>query len=68
MTKIVINRCFGGFGISNQALMILIKRNAKCIKKTRIDDYYGGSVKYKNSMCYSPDWKNVLRRIKNEFK
>jgi hypothetical protein len=31
--KIVINRCFGGFGISKEALWGLIQRGAKCVEK-----------------------------------
>ena len=65
--KIVINAAYGGFGISTEALLILIKRKAKCIEKMKIDEYYGGSERYKKSKapCYSPDWKE---KFDNDFK
>lgn len=42
--KIVINRCFGGFNISVEALKELVKRNAKCIKTHTINEYYGSNM------------------------
>lgn len=40
--KIIINRCFGGFGISIDALKELVKRNAACIETYTPKYYYGG--------------------------
>lgn len=37
--EIVINKCFGGFGLSTQALYELIKMNSSAIEKMRISEY-----------------------------
>ena len=37
--KVVVNRCFGGFGISNKALLELIKRNFKYVEKINVYSY-----------------------------
>ena len=42
MIRIVINKCFGGFGISAEALYELIKMKSKCVKKIPAKEYYGG--------------------------
>ena len=42
MQKVVINKRFGGFGISPEALYELIKMKSKCVKKTPVKKYYGG--------------------------
>ena len=39
--KILINRCFGGFNISGEALKLLIARGAKCVDVTPEAEYYG---------------------------
>lgn len=44
--EIIINRCFGGFGISNRALFELIKLGAKCVQVFTVEKYYG------NSQCH----------------
>jgi len=53
--KVIINRCYGGFGVSTTAKLLLIERKAKCINKMSIQDYYGGSKKL--APCYNPNWK-----------
>ena len=69
MTEVVINKCFGGFGISAKALMFLIKKKAKCVRKVKIADWDGGSEKYKNEVCYSIDWKQKFEKdLKEEYK
>lgn len=40
--KTVINRCYGGFGVSPLALKELVKRGAACIKQMTPKYYYGG--------------------------
>lgn len=37
--KVVVNRCFGGFGISNKALLELIKRNSQYVEKINVYSY-----------------------------
>lgn len=39
--KVVINKCYGGFSISKEALEELYKRKAKCLKVTNVKDYFG---------------------------
>ena len=38
--KVLINRCFGGFNISADALKLLIARGAKCVDVTPEAEYY----------------------------
>lgn len=40
--KVVLNRCYGGFGISIAALKELVNRSAKCIVSKPPKDWYGG--------------------------
>lgn len=47
--KIAINRCYGGFGISNEAMKRLIQMGAACIESSRQrdwekDDFYRFNV------------------------
>lgn len=41
MTEIVVNRCFGGFGLSNAALKKLVMVDSKCVERYSIQKYYG---------------------------
>jgi hypothetical protein len=43
--KVVVNRCFGGFGLSPKALLWLWDRGVKEIG-TPVKDYYGGDSEY----------------------
>lgn len=43
--KIVINKCFGGFGISDIAIMELAEMKSECIVIHEPKDYYGGNNK-----------------------
>lgn len=42
MQKIVINRCFGGFGLSVAAMKQLIARNADGVEVYTVDEYTNG--------------------------
>ena len=44
--EVVINGCFGGFGISNLALLELIKMNSKIVAKQTFKKYYGSDKDY----------------------
>lgn len=41
MTEIVVNRCFGGFGLSNAALKKLVMVDSKSVERYSIQKYYG---------------------------
>lgn len=60
--KVVINKCYGGFGISTKALMLLIERNADCIEKIPIMHYYGGGETNKDFPCYDSKWKEKFEK------
>lgn len=60
--KVVINKCHGGFGISNEALLRLIEKKSSIIQKMTIQEYYGGAENQKDKFCYSPDWKEKYKQ------
>lgn len=64
--KIVINNCYGGFGLSTEAIMELIKMKSKCINKVTIAHYYGGSKEYIGKIAYRPKWKEDFEKDHNE--
>lgn len=39
--KIVVNKCYGGFGISLEALLALIEKKSEIVKKYTFKEYYG---------------------------
>ena len=39
--KVVINACYGGFGISREALIELYKRGSKIVETFKPEEYYG---------------------------
>ena len=41
--KVVINKCFGGFGLSDEAVYRLYKKSSPLITVKPINDYYGNS-------------------------
>lgn len=56
--KVIINKCWGGFGISNEALKELVKRNAKCIESFKPITYYGGdNEKFNRKNDWEQKWK-----------
>lgn len=61
--KIVKNTCYGGFGISIQAMIELIKRKAKCIKEIPIYEFYDSNY-FKN---LSPISKLIQYKFKDEM-
>jgi hypothetical protein len=64
--EIVINRCFGGFGISIDALKELVKRNAACIETCTPKHYYGGeneNNRRKNE--WESSWEKDFAEYKN---
>ena len=50
--KVVINRRWGGFGLSSKALLLLYERGSKVVKASEPKDYYGNR----------PDWEKTFER------
>ena len=50
---IVLNKCWGGFGLSNEAMQLLYERGFKYIKTSSPEEYYG-SKEY--------DLKDLIRK------
>lgn len=64
--KIVINKCYGGFGISVAALKELVKLNSDAIESFTPKNYYGGeSENYKNSDKWEESWKDDFKDYKH---
>lgn len=62
--KIVVNKCYGGFGISLEALKELVKRNAACVESCTPKHYYGGD----NDRYYRKDeWEQKWNEDFKEF-
>ena len=68
--KVVVNKCYGGFGLSVKALMKLIEMKSGIIEKNTIQHYYGGSDDYKkrNAPCYDPNWKEKFEKDSKDKK
>lgn len=63
--KILINKCYGGFGISTTALLELVKLDAKCLEKFTPKKYYGGeNEKYRGK----DEWESKWEKDFSEFK
>lgn len=63
--EVVINKCFGGFSISNEALFELIKMKSKIVDKKTIKEYFGG----KNpNPKFQRDWEQGWQKIKARLK
>lgn len=56
--EIVINKCWGVFGISREAKLALAHTNCPHIKRWKPKDYYGSS----------PDWEAMFERDKEDGK
>lgn len=52
--KIVVNKCYGCFGISLEALTELVNRNANCIESCTPKKYYGGE---NENYSHKKDWE-----------
>lgn len=64
--KVIINKCFGGFGISAEVLYELIKMKSKCITKQKIKNYYGGD-KFNWEKSYSDAQVKYIKKYKNGY-
>ena len=62
--KIVINTCFGGFGISTNVLKELVIKNAKCIESYTPKHYYGGdNEKYHRAKEWEQKWNEDFQEF-----
>lgn len=67
IVKVVVNRCFGGFGISPEAQLELHKRGCSHITENKLDEYFNGSF-YKTDddkvrhlkMCDIPHMDGII--------
>lgn len=53
--KVAINRCFGGFGLSDEAFERLLERKGIAFEKEDDAKSFGGSTYYKDGMCGTDD-------------
>ena len=56
--KIAVNKCFGGFSLSEEAILELVKLKSKLISKSKISEWSKTST----------DFKEHLKPFKNGFK
>lgn len=54
--EIVINKCYGGFGVSGEALFELIKRGSKNVRSYKAHEYFDSS------------WEIGIKKVKREQK
>jgi hypothetical protein len=59
--EIIINNDYGGWGISNLALIELIKRKAKCIETFTPEKYYGSKARW------DEDFKTRFTEVSNGY-
>jgi len=60
---VVINVCYGGFGLSNEAILELIKMKSTTISTMLIKEYYGG-----NNPTSKDHWQEKWERDKKAMK
>ena len=53
--KVAINRCFGGFGLSDEAFERLLERKGIAFEKEESDSRIFGTSYYKDGMCGKDD-------------
>lgn len=64
--KVVINDCYGGFGLSYEALYRLIQMNSKVIKKMSIEEFTNGRLKTFKDIVKEDKWLKY-REYKDGF-
>jgi len=64
--KVVINKCYGGFGLSVFALKELVLLNAACISQRTPKVYYGGNIeKPERRGEWEVEWKKEFAEYKD---
>jgi len=59
--KVAINKCYGGFGISTEALKELVKMKSDCVESYTPKHYYGGDNKKSPRNDWEKRWVDDLR-------
>ena len=54
--KVVINDCYGGFSLSREALIELIKKDSDAVTKKSIEEYTGGRLKTMKELMEEDRW------------
>jgi hypothetical protein len=59
--KVVLNKCYGGFGLSTEAVKMLIKKNSPLVKKMPYLQYTGGDEEnvFGRTFYGARNWKSV---------
>lgn len=65
--KVVINDCYGGFMLSKEAILYLIKKKSDIIKKMSIEEYTGGKIKTVKEALEGKDFMMRLIPFKDGF-
>ena len=63
--KIVINTCYGEFGISIEALQELVSRSAKCLRICTPKYYYGGENGWNKRHDWEKGWQRDFATYKD---
>ena len=60
--KVVINKCYGGFGLSQKAVKMLFKMNSTAIDKRPLKEYFGKEPipDFENAKSYTGEKKYVF--------
>jgi hypothetical protein len=61
--KVVLNKCYGGFGVSLECLWALIQRGSKGVEVHDIPDYYGA-----NNPNFADRWRESWEKDLAEMK
>lgn len=62
--KVVINKCYGGFGLSPKAILRLYELGCSTIECTPIKEYFGKDMYSTDSLGYEPAlkvWRTYLK-------
>jgi hypothetical protein len=62
--KLVINKCYGGFGVSIEALKLLIEMKSEAVETYTVKEYYGGN----NPNFAHRDWQADYQKDQARFK
>ena len=64
MCKVVLNKCFGGFTLSREAVLWLYNNCEDCNLRKHINDTY----RIRKSFCYKDPYKSMVYTVSDWFK